>query len=121
MSFADPASITVSAVPISLPRVSTGEDKSEYMSGDGLNHLTASHDYGKRNRRMIRFDTAKMAPDAFRPAENVQVTMSNYVVFDIPGKGGYTPTEALAVWVGFNAFLTASSSAVISKLLGGES
>lgn len=122
MSFADPATVTISAVPITLPRVSTGEDKSEYMSGDGLNHLTASHDYGdKRTRRMIRWDGAKMAPDAFRPAENVQVTTSVYVVFDVPAKGGYTATESLAIWTGFNAYLTASSSAIISKLLGGES
>jgi hypothetical protein len=47
--------------------------------------------------------------------------MAVYTVFDLPSKGGYTPTEALAVFTGFNALLTASSNAVVTKLLGGES
>jgi len=120
MSFADPITVTISGTPISLPRVSVGEDRSEYMSGDGLNQLAASHDYGKRTRRMIRFDTSKLTTDPFRPDENVKVSMSNYIVFDVP-QAGYTAAEALAVWVGFNTFLTASSNAVVSKALGGES
>jgi hypothetical protein len=97
------------------------KDESEYTSNDGLIRLSVSHSYGKRNRRLIRIDHAKMAPDAFRPSENVQVGMAVYTVFDLPSKGGYTPTEALAVFTGFNALLTASSNAVVTKLLGGES
>jgi len=120
MSFTDPVSITISGTPISLPRTSVGDERSEYRSGDGLNQLVASHDYGKRTRRMIRFDTSKMTTDPFRPSENVKVSMSNYIVFDLP-VAGYTAAEALAVWVGLNAFLTASSNAVVSKALGGES
>jgi len=120
MSFTDPQTITISAVTTPLPRVSVGDDKSEYQSGDGLLTLSASHTYGKRTRRMVRFDTSKLAPDAFRPSENVKVSMSNYIVFDLP-TAGYTPAEALAVWVGFKTQLAASSDALIVKLLGGES
>jgi hypothetical protein len=46
--------------------------------------------------------------------------MAVYTVFDLP-PAGYTAAEALAVWVGFNGQLTASSNAVITKVLGGES
>jgi hypothetical protein len=120
MSLADPNTITISGSGIVLPRVSTGENKSEYMSGDGYNRLTVSHDYGKRIRRMIRFDTSKIAADVFDTSENVRKSMSNYIVFDVPDVG-YTPAEQLAVWVGFNTWLTATSNAVISKALGGES
>jgi hypothetical protein len=120
MSFSDPLSITVSGTTTALPRVSVGEDKSEYQSGDGLIQLSASHDYGKRTRRVLRIDTSKLTADPFRPDENVQVSMSHYLVFDLP-KAGYTPAEALAVYQGFKTLLIASSDAMIVKLLGGES
>lgn len=120
MSLADPQSVTISGNTTSLPRVSVGDDRSEYQSGDGLIHLVASHDYGKRVRRMVRIDTSKVTADPFRPAENVQVSMSNYIVFDLP-PAGYTAAEALAIWVGFKTQLSASSDLIITKLLGGES
>jgi len=90
MSFTDPLSVTISGTAISLPRISVGDDKSEYQSGDGLTHVEASHLYkADRTRRVIRIDTAKITADPFRPSENRQVGMSNYVVFDTP-KVGYT-------------------------------
>jgi hypothetical protein len=46
--------------------------------------------------------------------------MSNYIVFDIP-VAGYSNAEALAVYNGFKAVYTATSDALIVKLLGGES
>jgi hypothetical protein len=120
MSFADPQTVTISGTPISLPRVSVGDDKSEYTSGDGLTSLLASHDYGKRTRRMLRIDSSKMTSDPFRPAENVKVSMSLYMVFDLP-PAGYTAAEAKAVYDGFKTQYTATSDALITKLLGGES
>lgn len=120
MSLADPQSITISGVTTSLPRTSVGDDVSEYTSGDGLIQLIASHNYGKRTRRMLRVNTSKITSDPFRPSENVEVGMSYYVVFDLP-PAGYTAAEASAVFVGANTLMTASSNAVITKLLGGES
>jgi hypothetical protein len=121
MSFADPQTITISTVTTPLPRTSVGEDESEYTSSDGLLKLTASHSYGKRRRRVLRFDHSKMSADVFKPSENVSVGMAVYTVFDIPGKGEYTAAEALAIWIGFNAQITATSNALVTKLLGGES
>jgi len=120
MSFTDPLSVTISAVTTPLPRVSVGDDRSEYQSADGLILLSASHDYGKRTRRVLRIDTSKITSDPFKPAENVKVSMSNYMVFDIP-PAGYTAAEALAVYTGFKTLFTATSDAMIVKLLGGES
>lgn len=120
MSLTDPQSITISGVTTPLPRIAVGDDMSEYQSGDALIRLLASHQYGKRQRRLIRIDTSKISADPYKPAENVKVSMSNQLIFDLP-PAGYTPTEALAVWVGFKTLLTASSDAVIVKLLGGES
>jgi hypothetical protein len=120
MSFADPQTVTISAATTPLPRISVGDDRSEYASGDGLIQLVASHEYGKRTRRMLRIDTSKITADPFKPSENVRVSMSNYIVFDIP-PAGYNPAEALAVWLGFKTQLSASSDLLITKLLGGES
>jgi len=120
MSFTDPQSITVSGVTSALPRTSVEEDASEYTSADGLLKLTASHDYGKRTRRLLRIDAAKLTADPFRPSENVKVSMSNYIVFDLP-PAGYTNADALAVYTGFKTLFTATSDALIVKLLGGES
>jgi hypothetical protein len=120
MAFTDPQTVTISAVTTPLPRTSVEENGSEYTSADGLIKLTASHDYGRRARRMLRIDTSKMAPDPFRPVENVKVSMSCYMVFDLP-LAGYTATEALAVYTGFKTQYSAGSDALIVKLLGGES
>jgi hypothetical protein len=120
MSLPDPSTITIAGTPATLPRTSVDEDSSKYTSADGLILLSASHDYGKRIRRMIRLDTSKLTADPFKPSENVKVGMSVYTVFDLP-PAGFPNADALAAFVGFNTYLTATSNAVVSKLLGGES
>lgn len=120
MSLADPQSITVSGVTTSLPRVSVGVNQSSYLSADGLIGMTLSHAYGKRTRRVIRVDHNKVTADPFIPAQNTKVGMSNYLVFDVP-VAGYTLAEAQAVYTGFKTQFSASTDAIIVKLLGGES
>jgi len=120
MSFTDPLSIVIGGVTSPLPRTSVGDDESEYTSSDGLIHLSARHDYGKRTRRSLRVDTSKMTADPFRPSENVKVSMSTYMVFDIP-PAGFTAADQLAVYTGFKTLYSATSDAMIVKLLGGES
>jgi hypothetical protein len=122
MALADPQTITIApASALSLPRTGVGVNKSDYVSADGLVKLSAAHTYGRRTRRVLRVDHSKIAPDPFRPAENVKVSMSCYIVFDLPPTGAYTNTEALAVYTGFKGLFTASSDALITKVLGGES
>lgn len=120
--YTDPQSITISAVTTPLPRTSTEGDESLYTSADGLIQLAVSHESGKngRKRHAIRVNHSKMTADPFIPATNVQVGMSNYVVFDVP-PAGYSAAEQLAVWTGFTTLLAASSAAAITKLLAGES
>lgn len=120
MAFTDPLSITISAVTTPLPRTSQDEDESTYQSNDGLIQVQASHDSGKRLRHVLRVNHSKLAPDPFRPTENVKVSMSHYMVFDVP-IAGYTVTEQVAVYTGFKTLYTATSDALITKLLGGES
>lgn len=120
MSFTDPLSVTISAVTTPLPKTFSEGTESHYSSADGLIVVTASHDVGKRARRLLRLDFSKLSPDTFKPAEVVQKSMSTYIVFDTP-TSGFTNAEELAVYTGFKTLITASSDLLITKLLGGES
>jgi hypothetical protein len=120
MSFTDPLSITISGTTTPLPKVFSEGSESHYQSADGLIVVTASHDVGTRTRRLLRVDFSKLAPDAFKPDENVKRSMSLYMVFDTP-VDGFTNTEELAVYTGFKGLFTATSDQMITKLLGGES
>jgi len=120
MSFADPQSITIDGVTSSLPRVSVGNGSAEYRSSDGNVTLKASSSYGNRTRRVVRVDHKKVSENEFLPDVNVARSMSCYLVFDLPS-AGYTNAEAKAIYDGFKTQLAASSDAIVTKLLGGES
>jgi len=119
MSFADPQSITISGVTTPLPRTSVEGDRSQYTSSDGLIQLSADSSATKRIRRVLRLDHSKLTADPFKPVENVKVSMSTYMVFDLPA-AGYTNAEALAIYTGFKGLYTATSDLIITKLLAGE-
>jgi hypothetical protein len=118
MAFADPQSVTVNAVAQPLPRVSTGANSSVYQKDDATYKLTLSHQYGKRNRHTARLDNRKIAPDVFT-SDNTAYSMSVYLVIDTP-LVGYTNAELKQIVDGLTAYLTASTGANVTKLLGGE-
>jgi hypothetical protein len=118
--FSDPQTVTINAVPFTLPRVDSGGNKGIYQSNDGLVKLSVSHTYGKRNRRMLRLDHSKIAADPLLADRNLRYSMSVYTVFDTPIVG-YTVAEAKLISDALNAYAAASSGAQITKILGGES
>lgn len=119
MALSDPQSVTINAVAVSLPRTGTTGTASTYGSNDGTVQETISHRNGRRNRRVVRIDHSKIAPDPLISAQNIKHSMACYVVFDVPVTG-YTVTEQKQVVDGFLAQLQASSGAMITKVLGGE-
>jgi hypothetical protein len=118
MAFADPQSVTISTVAQSLARVSQ-DPQGVFLKDDGLVKLTIGQTNGKRFRRLIRLDHSKIAADPLISSQNIKYSMGVYLVFDLP-LTGYTVAEAKAVSDGFIAYLSASSGAVVTKLLGGE-
>lgn len=120
MALADPQKVKIAGVETSLPRVSTGDFKSTYESADGLTVLSLSTVENKRKRQVVRLDVSKITTDPFIPAQNVEVSMSTYLVFDRP-PAGYTNKEAEEVYKGFVEALQASSNLIVTKLLGSES
>lgn len=119
MAFADPQTVTINAVAQTLARTSSGVNSGVFTKDDATVKLTVSHQYGKRTRRTIRLDHSKIAPDPLISAQNIRYSMSTYIVVDVPVTG-YTNAEAKQVIDGFAAYLTASSGAKITQLLGGE-
>jgi hypothetical protein len=121
MAYADPQSVTINAIANSLARVSSGENKGAFQKDDGLVRLSMSHAYGRQDySRVIKLEHAKIAADPLLAGVNVKAGMSVHMVVKTPVTG-YTLTEAKQVVDGFIAYLTASSGARVTQLLGGES
>ncbi len=119
MAFADPQTVTISAVANSLARTSSSVNAGVFTKDDGNVQLQVSHAYGKRNRRLIKLTHSKVAADPLISAQNIKYSMSIGVTVDVPVTG-YTVAEAKAVIDGFIAYMSASSGLAITKLLGGE-
>lgn len=119
MSYADPQSVTINSIAVSLPRTGSGVNTGQFTSNDGLTKLSVSHQYGKRNRRQIRLDVRKIAADPLTSGQNNEYSMSAYLVVDLP-KVGYSVTEAKQVVDALVAYLTATSGSKVTSLLGGE-
>jgi len=119
MAFADPQSVTINAVANTLPRISSGENSGKFQKDDGNVVLSVSHAYGKRNRHTIRLDHRKIAADPLISSQNIEFSMSAYIVLDVP-RTGYTVAEAKQIADALTAYLTASSGAKTTQLLGGE-
>lgn len=130
MAFADPQSITINAVPYTLPRVgmanasTSNADSGRFAAGDNQEVvLTITQQDNRRRRQAIRVQRTKVAPDALNPTTNNNVSMSVTLVVDSPGTafmGGFTNAEKKQLVDALVAYLTASSGAQVTKLLNGE-
>lgn len=116
----DPQSVTINAVANSLPAISRGVNLSAYQKDDGNVKLSVSHTYGKRTRRQVRLDYSKIAADPLISSQNIKYSMTAYLVVDVPITG-FTVTEAGYIVAALTGWLTASSNANTTKVLGGES
>lgn len=115
--YADPQSVTINAVPVSLPRVLTGNQEATYRSADETVQLRISHQAVKsRKRRMVRLDQTVIAADPLT-SENSSQKAGIYLVVDEPDFG-FTDTELGYLITALKDFL---SSGAVAKLLGGES
>lgn len=119
MAFADPQTITINSVAQTLPRVSVDTNASFYAKDDGTVKLTASHQYGKRKRSLLRVDFSKTAADPLGPSVNQVYSMSVQLVVDRP-LVGFTVAEQKQITDAVAAWLQASSGANSTKFLGGE-
>jgi len=116
MAFADPQTVLTQT----LPRTGSGPDSGSFTKDDGTRKLEISHFYGKRVRRVVKFTDTKNAADPLNPTTNKPYSMSVTFTADLP-QFGYTVAEAKVIADGLVAYLTATSGARVTQLLGGES
>ena len=119
MALADPQSVTVGGSAASLPRISTGANGSTYSKADSTVSLQVSHQYGRRTRRTARVTSNKITTDPLNTGVNVRVSMSAYVVLDVP-PSGFTASEQKEILLALGIWLSAISGANADKLVGGE-
>jgi len=120
MAYADPQSVTINGVANSLPRVSSGDGKGTFRKDDTTVSLEVSHTYGKRTRRSIRLTQNKVVTDPLISTVNVPVSATVTLVVDEPTMG-FTIAEKGYLVAALAAYLTASTNAKTTQLLGGES
>jgi len=121
MAFSDPQSVTIGTAPgtVSVPRTGSGVGTGIFLSNDTTVKLSIANTYGKRTRRVARIDFSKIAPDPLISANNIKYTSAVYLVVDQP-LTGFSVAELKDIITGLTTWLTASTGAHITQLLGGE-
>jgi hypothetical protein len=116
---ADPQSVTVNAVPISLPRVGSDRTSADYTSADGASQLRVQQTTNASTRStVISLKTNKIAAD---PVTAVNSRKSQIITISARGPiDGFTLTEIKDQLVGLCTALTTSSAALATKILAGE-
>jgi hypothetical protein len=117
---ADPT-ITVNAVAQALKRTGMGPNSGSFITNDGTHRLSVSHQLGNFNQRMIRFDRTQTVANPLSTGEYFEATDSVWLVSKTPKTGVLTVVQQKHLVDGFIAALSASSGALITQLLGGES
>lgn len=121
MAFADPQAINnLAGTSQNLPRTASGDGVGAFKSSDGSYKLSVSHQYGKRNRAVVRYDYVATVTDPLVPAQNTVANMSTYLVADMPTTG-FTAAQQKALVDALVAYLTAGTGSKVTQLLGGES
>lgn len=117
--YTDPQTVTIGGSAKSLVRTSSTGDGGKFATSDRTHRMSVSHQYGRRQRHQIRLEVDTLTANPILPDQNVNQSMSCYLVADLPI--GYDVASAKAIIDGFLANLTATTGANVTKLLGGES
>lgn len=115
--FTDPQSVTINAVPHSMPRISSDGTKALYSEADETLKMTISHQQAKdRTRHMVRLDQRVVAADPLTSV-NEYKSCGVYLVIDEP-EFGFSDAEIDYIVQGFKTWL---STANVLKVCGSES
>jgi len=105
----------------SLARTGSGLYKGSFQTADGLFKVNVAHSLGSKfNQRVFRLDRTQTVADVLTTGNSFNITDSVWVVSKTPVVG-LTAAQQKQLPDGLLAYLTASSGAAITKLLGGES
>lgn len=116
--FADPQTVTYSAVAKNLPAIGRTDQQSEYKLNDSgvVYDLIISHQFKARNRAVVRLRRDAYMADALVPAQNVLASMTATFTIDFPTTG-YTAADAQNLGNALVGWLTSGN---ILKVVNGE-
>lgn len=118
--FADPT-ITINAVAQALKRTGMNQNSGTFATNDGTHKLTISQSSGSGyNQRLIRLDRVQTVANPLTTGEFLEAPDSVWLVSKTPKVGFLTIAQQKQLLDGYLAFLSASSGAALSSLLGGE-
>ena len=116
----DPQSVTLAGTAVSLPRTATSGTGATYKAPDSTLVLETIHNYGRRNRAMVRVRQVKIAADPLIATTNRRLSLSAWLVVDMPPEG-FSIAEQVSLVKALSDWLSASTYANTTKLVGGES
>lgn len=117
MAFTDPQSVTINAVPKSMPRISSDGTQALYSTADEEVKMRISHQDSKgRTRHMVRVDQRVVAADPLT-AVNVYQSVGVYFVIDEP-EYGFSDASIDYIVQGLKTWATTAN---VLKVLGSES
>lgn len=118
--YTDPQTVTINGVAQTCARVAIGDMNATYRTADETVSLRISHRKNKgRVRRMVRLDQIVVATDPLTSAQDYQ-TAGVYLVVDEP-LVGFSDAQLQYLVTALTTWLTASTNANTTKLLGSES
>lgn len=121
MAYVDPQTVTINSVPQVMARTSMGLTNGVFRTSDGNHILEVTHQLtkAKRVRSTIKLTERKIATDPLISSQSIQYSTTASFTFDRP-ETGFTVAELKLVADGFFVWLTASSGAKVTQLLGQE-
>lgn len=117
MALADPQSVTISAVPVSLPRTGMASSEGTFQDASGQVNLSVRHQSAKRTRHVIMLKKSVIVADPLVPTVNQNLSYSASIAIDLP-RNGIAVADAIAL---ANALVVWATSATLTKVAGGES
>lgn len=116
---ADPQTITVDTVPVTLPRISAGNQTGTFRNSDGTYTVIVTHTGGKRERSHVRLDVNKVGVDPLDTARSRSYSWSAWLVIDAPPNGtGFTDAEQEDAVKALTGLIM--SDGFLTKILGKE-
>ena len=120
MAVAEPQSITYNAVAVPLARTGQGMNEGEFNSSDGSFKLQFRHSYNGRARHSSTLSRKALVASPMIPSQNITTIAKSSVTVDLPLQG-VTIAEAEFLIKAHLAYLSASTYAIATKLVAGES
>lgn len=122
MALADPISVTIDTEAIPLSRIATGDTSGKFQNSDKTVTLLVRPRTTAAGRRanVIQLRQKKVTTDPLVSTTNVEVEASVAVTVNLPSTG-YTSSDVAKLYKALGGLLTASSDAVFTKIVNGES